>query len=150
MTAGARSRSDRRRPSPQYLFHLAIAIIGIAALSVALGGELRIRSGLDATDALNHEGAVAFALALSLGYVSRLIFWDRVQPRYQALTRNVLSLILCVELALAIVTIFFVTTSGSIKPVGGESSTGTVMWFTIPGVLCQISTVIWLLRYRRE
>lgn len=150
MSAEPRDASSQRRPSPWYLFHLAIAMAGIAFLVFGFGGELRIRAGLDAFQALNHEGLAAFVFALSLGYLFRLIFWRRIPSPYQALVRNLLSLILCAEIALAVVTIFLLTTQGNVQPVGGESSSIVVVVFTSLGTLCQISTVIWLLRYRRE
>lgn len=139
-----------RRPSPWYLFHLAIAIAGIAFIAFSLGGELRIRSGLNAADALNHEGAVAFAFALSLGYVFRLIFWAKVPATYQALVRTLLSAILCAEVVFSAIAAFLLATQGDIRPTGGDGATIMVTIFTAIGVLCQISTIIWLVRYRRE
>lgn len=150
MTDRAHQLANWRRPSTWHLFHLAMAIVGITALSIGLGGELRIRAGLNGTDALNHEGVAALVFALSLGYAFRLIFWGKVPPHDQALARNLLSLILCAEIVLAVVALYLRATQGDVQPADGAAGMVVATVFTVAGVLCQISTVIWLLRYRRE
>lgn len=150
MTDKAHQSTSLRRPSAWYLFHLAIAALGITWLTMALGGELRIRAGLDAFGTLRQEGPVAFIFSLSIGYMFRLIFWDKAPDRYRGPIRNCLGLIFFVEPILAIVAVLARFTQGNVQVVGGDSGTAVVTIFTVFGVLCQISTVIWLLRYRRE
>lgn len=132
------------------MFHLAIAAAGITWLTMVIGGELRIRAGLDPFEALNHEGAVAFVFSLSLGYVFRLIFWDRVSQRHQDFVRKFVSLIFCTEIILAAAGVFLRLTQANVQGTHDKSGTIVMTVFLIFGLLCQISTVIWLLRYRRE
>jgi hypothetical protein len=139
-----------RKPSRGYIISLGVALVGLATLGMGLGGEVRYRAGLDATDVIDHEGLWVFIFSLSWGYWFRLIFWDRVPLNYQNLVRTVLSALLIAELPLAIVAAFMAITQG--KPLTDDQVAATIMigMFTVIGVLCQISTVIWLLRYRKE
>lgn len=139
-----------RRPSPKYLFHLAMAIVGMSSLGVALGAEMRYRAGLGTAAVMNHEGLWAFILSMSWGYTFRLIFWGRVPPRYQNLVRNLLSAFMAVELPLAAIAVFLFTTLNSVPPSNHAADRILITVFTVFGTLCQISTVIWLLRYRKE
>lgn len=150
MTAEASTVLNWRKPSRGYIVSLGVALVGLTTLVMGLGGELRYRAGLDATDVIDHEGLWAFIFSLSWGYWFRLIFWGRVPPSYQNLVRTVLSAVLIAELPLAAAAAFMAVTQG--VPQSGDQVAETIMIgiFTAAGTLCQISTVIWLLRYRKE
>lgn len=143
-----------RRPSSWYVFHLNIMMLGMVFLSLGLGGEIRMRMGLASSDAINHEGTWMLIFCGLMGYWFRLIFWGRVSPRYQNMVRIVLTTLLATGLPLAVVTIFSVVTLGDSPfpedPIYMHSGPLIAAIFTTIGALCQISTVIWLMRYRTE
>lgn len=89
-------------------------------------------------------------LCMSWLYTLRLIFWGRVPSHYQNLVRTILSVFIAAGLPLALVTILLAVTSGKAQSDDQTGSTIMIAIFTIIGVLCQVSTVIWLLRYRKE
>lgn len=89
-------------------------------------------------------------VAMSSGYWGRLIFWGRVAPRYQDKVRTALIAFLATGLPLAGVTLLLAATQGDIQSTDTSRDTIFIACFTAFGVLCQISTVIWLLRYRQE
>lgn len=143
-----------RPPSSWYVFHLNIMVLGMVFLTTGLGGEIRIRMGLAGSDALNHEGLWMLIFCGLMGYWFRLIFWGRVPQRYKNMVRAALSAFLATGLPLAAVTMFLAAAQGDIQlpddPVYHRLAPVLVTVFTIIGALCQISTVIWLLRYRKE
>lgn len=91
-----------------------------------------------------------FAFRLTWRYTIRLIFWGRVPPRYQDMVRTALTIFIACGLPLAAITIFFVATQVDIRSSDAKGDTLLILWSTVIGVLCQISTIIWLLRYRKE
>lgn len=137
-----------RPPTKWYLLNLVISMIGMPALVIGFGAEIRIRLGVDVFSAIDREGFAALLFSGFVLYAFRIIFWNHVPERWQNLTRNLVILTLCAELMLAAVAVLLVATQGNISaPSGG---TFIAIWFTGCGVLCQISTALWLLRYRRE
>ncbi|MDG3439578.1 hypothetical protein [Nitrospirillum amazonense] len=74
-----------------------------------------------------------------------LIFWGRVPSQTQGLVRLLLSAIFAVEVVATIVALGLPFT----QPGGGGGSV-LVTVFTLATALCQISTIIWLLRHRKE
>lgn len=139
-----------RPPSPKYLMHLAFAFVGITTLTTALGGEIRMRASADVTNALSHEGLWMFIFCGLCGYWFRLIFWGRVPPRYQDMVRTTLTVFVTTGPLLAAVAVFLVATQGNVQSSDTWADTFFIRCFTAYGALCQISSVIWLLRYRKE
>lgn len=150
MSAETRAVPRWRPPTRGYMLNLVMACAGITFLVIALGSEIRLRAGLDVAGASDHEGVLALLFSGFIIYAFRLIFWSRIPPLFQNLMRGLLSLILCAELVLAVVVIYLVAMQGHARPPGGPGDTFAIVSFTAMGVLCQISTVVWLLRYRRE
>ncbi|TWB21734.1 MULTISPECIES: hypothetical protein [Nitrospirillum] len=134
-----------RRPSPGYLFHLALAVVGITFLAIGLDGSLKLRAQLDPVEALDGAGLVGFLFSWALVFGFRLIFWGRVPSQTQGLVRLLLSAIFAVEVVATIVALGLLFT----QP-GGVGGSVLVTVFTLAAALCQISTIIWLLRYRKE
>ncbi len=136
-----------RRPSPGYLFTLSLAMAGLAASAIGLGSALRLAAGKDPTDALQFEGTAVFAAALLLGFVYRLIFWNKVSPRAQNMVRVFLACVLEVGVLISILAIVF-----TLKATSAGSGTRLILpiMFSATSAICQIASVTWLLRYRRE
>ncbi|MDE1150609.1 MAG: hypothetical protein PW843_29010 [Azospirillaceae bacterium] len=130
-----------RRPSPGYLFHFALAAVGITFLAIGLDGSLKLRAGADPMDAMDGAGLVAFLFSWLLVFGFRLIFWGKVPAPGQHLVRTVLIGIFAVEIVCAVAALALLFT-------GPGSVLVTV--FTLAGVLCQISTIVWLIRHRQE
>ncbi|WP_186457559.1 hypothetical protein [Nitrospirillum amazonense] len=150
MTTDTTQIHSWRKPSPGYYASLGFALVGIVFGATAVGGSLDIRAQEDAFNAINGVGLPALIFVWFLLYAFRLIFWGRIPRHYQNLTRTVLSLIMCGEVLLTAYALFLVSTQPRGDIVGGESSSIIILWFTILATLCQIGTIIWLVRYRKE
>ncbi|MDZ5645721.1 hypothetical protein [Nitrospirillum sp. BR 11828] len=139
-----------RRPSPGYLLNLSLASAGLAGLSVSLGGSLAIIKHADAIAVYGDVTPYVFVFALSIGYLYRLIFYSRVQPAIQNLVRCFLTAIFSIELIgfCAALAAFYLQWSTFPPPDVGDRILVTT--FTVFTVVCQIGTVLWLLRYRKE
>ena len=112
-----------------------------------------MRVGVAGGYAYSHEGRWMFILCMSWFFIARLIFWGRISPAYQVMVRNLLSAFVAVELPMALITMFLVVTQSPMQLPDDPAyhvAPVLVTVFTILGALCQISTVIWLLRYRKE
>lgn len=150
MNGNVRQAATWRRPTAGYYASLGFALVGIVFVAMGIGGSLDARAGVDAFDALDHAGLPALIFVWFLLYAFRLIFWGRVSPHVQNLVRNALTLLLCIEVAAAAVALFLMITAPDAPPLGGSSRTIMIVCFTVPAVLCQIATLTWLIRYRKE
>lgn len=150
MTADTSPVPSWRRPSPGYYASLGFALVGIVFGATAVGGSLDIRAHADAFNAINGVGLPALIFVWFLLYAFRLIFWGKIPRHYQDMTRTIISLILCGEVLLTAYALFLVATQPEGDLGGGKSSSIIVTWFTILASLCQIGTIIWLVRYRKE
>lgn len=135
------SQSPSLRPvSVGYLINLGFALVGLALLGIGFGATLEARAGHDPLDGINAVGLPALIFSWLLMYVVRLIFWRRVPERGQAQARGFVISVLVLELVVAGAAITLLTSSGGVVAAA----------FTCLGALCQIATVTWLIRYRKE
>ena len=135
--------SALRAISAGYLASYGFAVVGIPFLAIGLGATIDQRAGRDPREAVSGVGFVAFVFMFVMVFAVRLVFWNRVSADLQALVRAVLSLVLATELIAAVVAL-------GMAPWQGAHGAGLATWFTVLGVICQIATLIWLVRYRPE
>lgn len=141
---------EGRQASRWYQLHLAFAMVGMTAITIGLGGQIRLRLGLDGLGAYQREGFFMFLISASWAYGFRPIFWTSVPAYYQNLIRTILSLFMAAELLMAIVTVPLLLTQPNSNTEDELTGSILITVFAIAGIVCQISTVIWLLRYRKE
>ncbi|MEC4592377.1 hypothetical protein VPG91_15345 [Nitrospirillum amazonense] len=139
-----------RKPSTGYYASLGFALPGIVFAATSIAGSLQIRAHADAFSIINPVGLPAMLFVWLLLYAFRLIFWGKVSPQKQELVRTLLTLVLCAEVLAGLVAVILLWTQPAGEPVGGPGRATMVDCFTVIAALCQISTVIWLLRYRKE
>ncbi|MEA1649112.1 hypothetical protein UAJ10_08775 [Nitrospirillum sp. BR 11164] len=142
--------ANLRQPSPGYLYSLALAGVGLAFLSVGLGGTLAILKHADVLAVYGSVTPFVFTFALSLGFLYRLIFSARVSASLQALVRQFITLIFILEVIGAVVALVLFYVQWSVSPPPDDGDRAIVSIFMVFTCLCQIPTVIWLLRYRKE
>ena len=141
-------KSGLRRFSTGWGVTSALALVGLVFLSMTFGGTLQLRRGGDPFDALDSWGVPAFFVIWALMYLMRVIFWRRVPVRRQMQVRIFfVGLFMCELLAYAAGVWFLARTNAGPHP--SSNANGPVITIGIAGV-CQIATVVWLLRYRRE
>lgn len=135
------SQSPTLRPvTVGYLITFAFALVGLTFLGIGLGATLEARAGHDPLDGINAVGLPVFVFSWLLMYIFRLIFWRKVPEHRQAQARGFVTAILVSELIAAGVAVALLASSGGVVAAA----------FTGLGALCQIATVTWLVRYRRE
>ena len=107
-----------------------------------------MRIGADPLDAINLWGLSALGFVWVLAYLFRFIFWRRIPERTQGRVRAFVTGVFALEFLLALAVVAFFATTASASGSNGQldESLGSI----IVGELCQIATVTWLLRYRRE
>ena len=137
-----------RNPSAGYGWSVLPAITGVFFLFVALYATWLQSQGHSPIDAMNWPGDVAFAGIFVLLFTLRLIFWSRSPPALQSALRTAFTALFgatVVLSAVAVVFAFVVTSHG-----GLHAEPVFIACFTALAALCQIGSVIWLLRYRQE
>ncbi|MBB6253244.1 hypothetical protein [Nitrospirillum iridis] len=139
-----------RKPTPGYYASLGFALAGMVFVATSLAGSLQIRAHADAFSIINPVGLPVMLFVWFLLYAFRLIFWGRVPAQSQNLIRTLLTLVLCAEVIAAVIALLLAMTQPDGDPVGGQGREIMVIFFTVFGGLCQIGTVVWLLRYRKE
>ncbi|MEE3627490.1 hypothetical protein UCD39_26535 [Nitrospirillum sp. BR 11752] len=143
-------QANFRRPSPGYLYSLALAGAGLAFLSVSLGGSLAILKHGDVLDIYGTVTPYVFAFALCIGFLYRLIFSPRISPPLQALVRKFITSILVLEVIGTGVALILFYNQRSISPPPDDGDRVIVTIFMVFTGICQIPTILWLLRYRKE
>ena len=137
-----------RNPSAGYGWSVLPAITGVFFLFLSLYGTWLQSQGRSPIDAMNWLGDVAFAGIFVLLFAMRLIFWSRSPPALQGAVRLAFTALFgatVVLSAVAVVVAFIVTGRG-----GPHAEPVFIGCFTALAALCQIGSVIWLLRYRQE
>ena len=137
-----------RTPSAGYQISAAAALLGTMFLFVALYGTWLQSRGGDPIDAMAWPGQLAFATMFLLLFTLRLIFWSRSPPALQSALRTAFTAFFGATVilsAVAVVFAFIVTARG-----GPHAEPVFIGCFTTFAALCQIGSVIWLLRYRQE
>ncbi len=133
------------RPSTGYLASMAAALVGLPCLGTALGGVLIGRSGGDPIDALDNYTTVTFLFMFVLAFAMRLIFWPSAPPALRRAVRALLTAIFALSMPLAV----FALVQSLTLPQSAKHSFVAVI-FSIFALLCQIGSLTWLLRYRRQ
>ena len=131
------------RPSAGYLLALLGGCLGLTFGSLPIGAVWEVSRGVDPYDALSGPTTVVFAVAYIPAFALRLIFWPRSSPQLRAFTRRLLTGFLIVSFLEAIAAVVLPAVYGA------TSASIIVIPSAIIAVLCQIGTVIWLVRYRR-
>ena len=131
------------RPSAGYLLALLGGCLGLTFGSLPIGAVWEVSRGVDPYDALSGPTTIVFATSYIPLFALRLIFWPRSSQRLRMFTRRLLTGFLIVSFLEAIAAV--------VLPVvyGATSASTIVVLFAILAVLCQVGTVIWLVRYRR-
>ncbi len=127
---------------------MLFALLGAFFLFLSLYGSYQQSIGHSPIDAMNWVGDVAFAGIFVLLFTLRLIFWSRSPPALQSALRLAFTVffgLTVVLSAVAVVYAFVVTGRG-----GPHAEPVFIACFTALAALCQIGSVIWLLRYRQE
>ena len=133
------------RPSPGYLFTLAIGCVGLPFIGIGLGGALIGRAGGDPIRAMDVDGMVMFILAFAVGFAMRLIFWPPAPPSLRQIVRLLISVVLAAEIPLALLGLAL---AWQLPP--GTRHAVLPLYFSVLAVLCQPVAALWLARYRRE
>ncbi|MEA1649113.1 hypothetical protein UAJ10_08780 [Nitrospirillum sp. BR 11164] len=149
MTSAA-SRPTWRRPSTGYYLTLGLALPGIVFAATSIAASLQIRAHADPFGILDPVGLPAMLFVWFLLYAFRLIFWGKVPPRTQDIVRTLLTLVLCAEVLAGAAALALALTTPTEEPVRGGAGLIMVGSFTTLAVLSQLSTITWLLRYRKE
>lgn len=135
------SQSPTLRPvSVGYLVTFGFALVGLTFLGIGLGAILEARAGHDPMDGINAVGLPCLLFSWLLMYIFRLIFWRRVPEHRQAQARGFVTAVLVVEVVVTGLAIALLMSGADVVAV---ASTGVA-------AVCQIATVIWLVRYRKE
>lgn len=128
-----------RLPPVAYLFTFAMALVSMTLLGIVVGGLVLIRQGGSPFDAIDGVGLVCFIASAIVGYLFRLIFWDRSSPGVRTgVRRFVTALLSLLPIAAAVAVALAATTP----------TPGWLLGFLVMGCLCQIATIWWLVRYR--
>jgi hypothetical protein len=133
------------RPSPGYLYSLSIAAVGLPFTAIALSGALRGRAGGDPMRAMDFDGVIFFLLAFCVGFSIRLLFWPRARTGLRTLVRLLVTSIFTLEILASLLAVLLAwqlpsTTRNIFLP----------HTFSVLGILCQLATTVWLVRYRSE
>jgi hypothetical protein len=134
-------------PSGPYQISLAGGVLGLPFLAMSLGGVFNALHGANPVDAAGWPGTPAFIGMFAVVFTARLIFWDRTPPNVKALVRLLITALMGLEVLLAALAVVLTVTDWSAF---GPHYGFFIGWFTFFAALCQIGSVIWLLKYRRE
>lgn len=130
-----------RAASSGYLISLALGCVGIALFGITLDEFLQPQSA----DVGGAGGISSEILAFGILYSIRLIFWSKIPFIMQNLVRTCVTM----TMILSVVANFSLLGLTLFGPTQRSESIGP-LYFTIIGALSQISTIIWLVKYRHE
>lgn len=135
-------QNGMRLMSMGYGASLASGLASLPFLGTVLGGISLLSRAKDPTHALDGSGLVCFVAMFALGFLMRLIVWQRSSSTVRNVVRNILMIVLVL---LVITTIYTIveTTEHSDVP-------GWLVAFAWIAGLLQIGSVAWILRYRHE
>ena len=137
-----------RRFSTGYGVTVGIALAGLVFVSITAGAVFEARTGGDPESAINPFGLFGFLLTWTFLYLIRLIFWEKMSERRQAQMRAIVTGLLTLEvLTTVLVAVLLMAGAGRSST---DPSATTAIWTCVVAALCQIATVTWLVRYRRE
>jgi hypothetical protein len=132
-------------PSPGYLYTLGFAVLGFPCIAAGMSGALIARNADDPINALGNYTFATFIFMFLLLFAMRLIFWPLAPAPLRSSVRLLLSGLIALSIPLAVVALWL-----------AFSGTQTVhhyfipVYFSIIALLCQIGSVLWLIRYRHE
>ena len=132
-----------QKPKAGYLLSLCAGLVGFTFDAIALGAIDLAHNGRDATEALSGVGTFAFGYIILLCFAMRLIFWPRSSERVRVCVRAVLTGTLVISLLCAVIGVVLLACGFS------PGRSGLAIYFAVPAALCQVGSVVWLLRYRR-
>lgn len=119
-------------------------------LTIGLDGAILLRGGRNPVDAMGPPGLTAFVFTFVLCFVARLTFWDKASIAWQSAARTFISVaFIATVLLTACALALFAFGMNGLRPAAGYD-TSLPITFTLLAALCQIASVTWLLRYRRE
>lgn len=135
-----------RKPTFGYLLSLCAGCVGLPLDAISLGAMDQARRGGDPTDAISGVGTAAVIVMFVLAFAMRLIFWPKATPIIRTITRASLVVGLGASILGAVTAVGWLAVGG-----GGRGGVARflALWFATPAVLCQVGTVVWLVRYRR-
>lgn len=137
------NKAASRIPTTGYSLSLIVALVGFTFTVVSLFSILYARNGRDPLDAYGLPGEIAFACSFGLLFLTRLIFSDKRSPDLQGVVRTIVSIVLMIEVAAALV-------AAALMFTGANAVSSFLYYFIVIALLCQISSVLWLVRYRAE
>ena len=136
---------SRIKASPGYLYSLAAGCVGITFLSWGFFGALLSRHGEDPLRAMDVDGVIAFLLSFAIAFAMRLIFWPAASPGVRQAVRFVITLIFALSVLASVISMVLART----LPATAKSA-WFPLWFSTLALFCQIGSVLWIARYRRE
>lgn len=137
------NKAPSRAPTTGYSISLIVALVGLTLTVVSLFGILYARNGRDPLDAYGLPGEIAFACSFGLLFLTRLIFSDNRSPSFQGVVRTIISVVLMIEVVAALVAAALIFN-------GPHAASSFLYYFIVIALLCQISSVLWLVSYRTE
>ncbi len=137
------SRNPSRVPTTGYSLSLIVALVGLTFTVVSLFGVVYAWNGRDPVDAYGLPGEIAFACSFGMLFLTRLIFSDKRSPDLQGVVRTIISIVLATEVFAALATTVLVFA-------GSHMASSFLYYFVVIALLCQIGSVLWLVRYRSE
>lgn len=138
-----KNKAPSRIPTTGYSLSLIVALVGFTFTVVSLFGILYSRNGRNPLDAYGLPGEIAFACSFGLLFLTRLIFSDKRSPDLQGVVRTIISIVLAVEVAAALVAATLIYSSAHVV-------SSFLYYFVVIALLCQLGSVLWLVRYRVE
>ncbi len=133
----------KRRASVGYGTTFVFAGAGLFASVIALAATLYARSGRNPADAIDGAGAVALIYMFPLSMVAAFTFSDRLTESARRKLRIFLmaNFVVSIGCTIAAIILLHSTANGRL---------GIPISFSITASICQISALIWLIRYSRE
>lgn len=133
-----------RRPSSGYSVSFAFACTAIAFIGVAL--EEGFGAGhTDTGSIFGQAGTIGLLFAFATGFAVRLVFWTRMSRDIQSLVRTAITAIFALSILMTMI-----LAAICLYRLGSGAASAGMTAFTILSALCQIATIIWLVRYRAE
>lgn len=134
-----------RKPSTGYVLSLTFASVATAFIGIALEEGFGVDHNGKPAGALQDAGTLGVIIMFGLMFTARLVFWIRIPQHVQSLVRGIMTGIFALSLV-GTAALLVGCTVGT----GARGSPGGFLTFTVLAALCQIATLIWLVRYRNE
>lgn len=144
MTITAQDTITPRRPSTGYLYSFTFACVALGFIGVALETGFAPKP-TDGPSFFSGAGTAGLLLAFAILFAVRLVFWSRIPVATQALVRTAITGIFALSLAVSMILLLI-----CVIGINGLPVPIAMVVFTALATLCQISAVIWLIRYRSE